>query len=227
MLWEAGFGGLNLKQKVVSIRARRVAVFAFLFAVLPLAAQVQPKPADPPKQQEPESTKPAADPENAVAAPVDPKAYRIGAEDVLSIRVWREPDLSGSMVVRPDGMITLPLIGDQKAADLTPEELAKALTNAYGSVLTSPRVSVAVTQVMSRKYYISGQVLKSGPMPLVTPITVMEALSYAGMSEWAKKNKIVIMRGTDRLKFNYDDVIKGKKLDQNIKLQNGDHIFVP
>ncbi len=82
-------------------------------------------------------------------------------------------------------------------------------------------------QVVSRRYFISGQVQKSGPMPLVTPVTVMEALSYSGITEWAKKSKIVIMRGQERLKFNYNDVLKGKNLEQNVKLMPGDHIFVP
>lgn len=198
-------------------------------AAQPASAQVQARPVEPPKEQTPqaEAAKPAADPMAGAAAPVDPKAYKIGAEDVLAVRVWREPDLSGTVVVRPDGKITLPLVGDQKAADLTPEELSKTLTEAYGTVLTNPRVSVAVMQVMSRRYYISGQVQKSGPMPLITPVTVMEALSYAGMSEWAKKGKIIVMRGSQRLKFNYNDVLKGKNLEQNVQLQPGDHIFVP
>jgi polysaccharide export outer membrane protein len=192
-----------------------------------LQGQVQPRPAEGAKELQPEAAKQPMDPAATVSAPVDPKAYKIGAEDVLAVRVWREPDLSGNVVVRPDGKITLPLIGDVFAKDKTPEELSKDLTEAYGSILTSPRVSVAVMQVLSRKYFVSGQVQKSGAMPLVTPITVMEALSFAGMTEWAKKSKIVVMRGNERLKFNYNDVLKGKNLQQNIQLQNGDHIFVP
>lgn len=215
-------------EKKMRMRASVTAgVVIALGLAMPAEAQVQAKPAEAAKEQQAEAAKPAADPMAAVAAPVDPKAYRIGAEDVLGVRVWREPDLSGTVVVRPDGMITLPLVGDQKAADMTPEDLAKKLTESYGSVLTNPRVSVAVLQVVSRRYFISGQVQKSGPMPLVTPVTVMEALSYSGITEWAKKSKIVIMRGQERLKFNYNDVLKGKNLEQNVKLQPGDHIFVP
>jgi polysaccharide export outer membrane protein len=211
------------------LKARLIAGIAVVMMAIPVHAQVQAKPAEAAKEPaaQSEAAKPAGDPMAAVAAPVDPKAYKIGAEDVLGVRVWREPDLSGTVVVRPDGKITLPLVGDQKALDLTPEELAKVLTEAYGSVLTSPRVSVAVLQVVSRRYFISGQVQKSGPMPLVTPVTVMEALSYAGLSEWAKRSKIVVMRGSERLKFNYNDVLKGKNLEQNVMVQPGDHIFVP
>lgn len=162
-----------------------------------------------------------------VAAPVDPKTYKIGVEDVLGIRVWREADLSGSVVVRPDGKITMPLAGDIQAAGLTPEELGQRIAEALSKFLTRPEVIVSVLDVRSKRYYISGNVLRSGPVPLVTPTTVLQALSSAGLGPWARKNKIVIMRGTQRLKFNYNEVIKGKRLEQNIFLQDGDHIFVP
>lgn len=162
-----------------------------------------------------------------MAAPVDPKTYRIGVEDVLGIRVWREADLSGSVVVRPDGKITMPLAGEIQAAGLTPEELQQRIAEALSRFLTKPEVIVSVLDVRSKRYYVSGNVLRSGPVPLVTPTTVLQALSMAGLGQWAKKNKIVIMRGTQRLKFNYNEVIKGKKLEQNIFLQDGDHIFVP
>jgi polysaccharide export outer membrane protein len=162
-----------------------------------------------------------------VAAPVDPKSYRIGVEDVLGIRVWREAELSGSVVVRPDGKITMPLAGEIDAAGLTPEQLGQRIAEALSKFLTKPEVIVSVLDVRSKRYYVSGNVLRSGPVPLVTPTTVLQALSSAGLGPWAKKSKIVIMRGTQRLKFNYNEVIKGKKLEQNIFLQDGDHIFVP
>lgn len=162
-----------------------------------------------------------------VAAPVDPKTYKIGVEDVLGIRVWREAELSGSVVVRPDGKITMPLAGEIDAAGLTPEQLGQRIAEALSKFLTKPEVIVSVLDVRSKRYYVSGNVLRSGPVPLVTPTTVLQALSSAGLGPWAKKNKIVIMRGTQRLKFNYNEVIKGKKLEQNIFLQDGDHIFVP
>jgi polysaccharide export outer membrane protein len=187
--------------------------------------------------QPPEAPKPPEGPEAPrqqkeapayqAPAPVDPKTYKIGVEDVLNIRVWREADLSGNVVVRPDGKITLPLAGDVEAAGLTPEALSQRVAEALGKFLTKPEVIVSVIDVRSKRYYISGNVLRSGPVPLVTPTTVLQALSSAGLGQWAKKNKIVIMRGTERLKFNYNDVIRGKKLEQNIFLQDGDHIFVP
>lgn len=161
-------------------------------------------------------------------APVDPKSYKLGAEDVIFVRVWREPELSGPLMIRPDGKITMPLIGELQAAGQTPEELAKAITEALSKVMKRPEVFIQVTQVNSKKYYISGEVNRVGAFPLVTPITVLEAISAAGgLREFANGSKITIIRGTKRFKFNYKDVVKGKNLDQNIYLENGDHIIVP
>lgn len=161
------------------------------------------------------------------AAAVDPNAYKIGAEDILEVRVWREAELSGQVRVRPDGKITLPLVGDVQAAGLTPADLQKKAIDAFSQILNSPQVIVAVISVQSKKYYVSGQVERSGPFPLVTSTTVLEAMSLCGFREWAKKGGIVIMRGTQRLKFNYNQVVKGKHLDQNIQLEDGDHVYVP
>ncbi|MBL8174776.1 MAG: polysaccharide export protein [Bryobacterales bacterium] len=158
---------------------------------------------------------------------VDPKTYKIGPEDVVAVRVWREPDLSGPLLVRPDGKITLPLIGEMQAEGLTPDELGKAITEALKDKLTRPEVFILVQQVNSKKYYISGEVNRTGSFPLITPVTVFEALSIAGgLREYANKKNIVVVRGNERLKFNYKEVVDGKNLKQNIMLQNGDHIIV-
>jgi len=186
------------------------------------AAQAKGQPANPPADAKKD------DPAGAVvAAPVDPKTYIIGARDVLAIRIWREPEMSSNVVVRPDGKISLLLAGEVEASGLTPEALAVRVAEAYSKILTKPEVNVSVTSVQSKRYYLSGNVSQSGAVPLVTPTTILQALSSAGLGQWAKKSKIIIMRGTERIKFNYDDVIKGKKLEQNIFLQDGDHIFVP
>lgn len=181
-------------------------------------------------QSEPAQTKPEVPKTidaSGPAAPVNPDTYLIGPEDVLQVRVWKEPELSGGVVVRPDGKITLALVGDVQAAGLTPRQVTANVTQALSRILNKPEVMVSVISVQSKRYYVSGNVNHSGPVPLVTPTTVLQALSQAGLREWAKKGKIVIMRGTERLKFNYNDVIKGKKLAQNIELKDGDHIFVP
>lgn len=197
-----------------------------LLAGLPGAAQEQQQPETSTTADQPSAFQPA-DP-TVATAPVDPASYKIGPEDVLMVRVWREPEVSANVTVRPDGKITLPLIGEIQAGGKTPDELGKLVTEKLSEFLNRPEVMVAVQQVRSKKYYISGQVNKTGAFPLVVPTTVLEALSQAGgFQQWAKKKKITIMRGSDRFKFNYNEVVKGKNLDQNIYLENGDHIIVP
>jgi len=163
-----------------------------------------------------------------VAAPVDPKTFQIGPEDVLLVRVWREPDLSGPLAVRPDGKITIPLAGEIQAGGLTPEQLTQSIADALSKFINRPEVLVQIQAVRSKRFLVSGEVGRPGTYPLVTPITVMEALVQAGgLREFANKKKIVIIRGTLRLKFNYGDVLKGKNLSQNVLVEHGDHIVVP
>jgi len=168
----------------------------------------------------------ASSPESNVAS-VDPNKYLIGPEDLLFIRTWREPDWTFPAPVRPDGKITVPLVGEVQAGGLTPLALVKSLTELIGKYVNNPDVNVFVQDVRSKKYYIDGEVNHSGSFPLVTPTRVLEALSICGgFREFANKKKIIILRGSQSLKFNYDEVIHGKKLDQNIFLENGDHIIV-
>ena len=165
---------------------------------------------------------------NSPAEPVDPNSYVIGAEDRLRVRVWREPDVSGDVIVRPDGKITLPLIGELQAGGKTPVVLSATVAEKLTEFLNRPEVMVQVVSIRSKKYYITGQLNRTGAFPLVVPTTVLEALSGAGgFQHWAKRKKIVVLRGSKRYKFNYNEVIQGKRMDQNIYLENGDHIIVP
>lgn len=162
------------------------------------------------------------------AAPVDPGKYQIGAEDLLFIRVWREPDFTLPVAVRPDGKITLPLIGDVQAAGQTPIVLTAALKQLLSQYLKNPDVNVFVTEVRSKKFYIDGEVNRPGSFALVTPTSVLEALSRGGgFQEFAKTKKIRVLRGAQVHYFNYNEVTKGKHLEQNIPVENGDHIIVP
>jgi len=162
------------------------------------------------------------------AVPVDPKAYLIGAEDVISIRVWKEPENSGQFVVRPDGKISIPLIGEIQAAGLTPEKLSANIAQGLQKVMVHPEVTVGVEKVNSKKYFIQGEVNRPGSYPLVIDTSVLEALVNAGgFREFANTKKIVVLRGSERLKFNYHEVTKGKKMDQNIMVKPGDQIIVP
>lgn len=157
-----------------------------------------------------------------------PDSYVIGPDDILFIRVWRDSDYTGSYLVSPDGKIVLPLIRELQAAGLTREQLARQLTEAISTKLVAPDVTVQLVQVNSKKYYITGEVNRQGPFPLTAPITVFDALNGAGgFKEFARKGKIVIARGEKRINFNYEEVLKGRKLAQNILLQNGDTIIVP
>lgn len=164
----------------------------------------------------------------STAAPVDPKTYQIGPEDILQIRVWREPELSSGVQVRPDGKITMPLIGELQAAGHTPEQLRDEVVNKLTEYINKPEVMVSVQAVHSRRYYITGEVNRPGAFALVVPTRVLEALTNAGgFREFANAKKITILRNGKIIKFNYNDVIKGKNMDQNILIENGDYVVVP
>ena len=196
--------------------------FYLLFTGLTAGAQQQQKEREVTEQKKTVDVQPGS-----LGTAVDPKTYKIGAEDVIAVKVWREPELSGPLMVRPDGKITLPLVGEMQAEGLTPDDLGKAITDALKDKLTRPEVFIQVQQVNSKKYFITGEVNRSGSFPLVTPISVFEAIGIAGgLREYANKKNIVIVRGNERLKFNYKEVIDGKNLKQNVMLQNGDHIIV-
>lgn len=174
------------------------------------------------------SDAPAAPAKSDSGVAVDPKTYVIGAQDVLSIKVWREQDFTGFYTVRPDGKITLPLIGDVQASGLTPERLGDQLKQGLSNFINSPDVSVSLQAVGSKKYYITGEVNRPGEYVLAVPTKVFDALSNSGgFRDFANKKKIIIIRGADRLKFNYQDILKAKNLDQNIFLENGDTVVVP
>jgi polysaccharide export outer membrane protein len=170
-----------------------------------------------------------APPTAGIAVPSD---YVIGGEDVLGVVFWREQEMSGDVTVRPDGMVTLPLIGELKAAGLKPEELAVTIRTAALNFLADATVTVVVRQINSRKVFITGQVAHPGEFPLTSPRTVLQLIALAGgLSEYADAKNISVMRNekgeTRWYKFNYRDVSKGKGLQQNIALQPGDTVVVP
>lgn len=167
---------------------------------------------------------------DATGLPIDPNAYVIGPEDILAVKVWREPEFTGAKGVRPDGKITMPLIGDVQAAGLTPARLTEQLKEALKTQLNEPVVEVEVLQVNSKRYTITGGVNHPGPYPLVTAKTVFDAINDAGgFRDFANKSKITILRKDGSiLHFNYEKFIKGKKdpKNENVLLQNGDTVIV-
>ena len=178
----------------------------------------------PPAQQPP--------PAQAAADAQVPAEYVIGPEDVLGINFWRDADMTGDVTVRPDGRITLPLIGDIQAAGLTPEQLKEAITKAASKLVEDPSVTVIVRTINSRKVFITGMVTNPNSYPLARDLTVMQLITMAGgLTEYADKKNITIIRnegGQQRVfKFNYSDVSKGKNLAQNIVLKPGDTVVVP
>jgi len=211
-------------------------LLALAFRGMPAAQQPAPGQQTPATQAVPDKPEPAkAAAETPAdtklpppAVPVDPKAYIIGAEDVISIRVWHEPENSGQFVVRPDGKVSVPLIGEIQAAGLTPEKLSANIAEGLQKIMVHPEVTVGVERVNSKKYYIQGEVNRPGSYPLVIDTTVLEALVNAGgFREFANTKKITILRGSQRLKFNYKEVTKGKKMEQNILVKPSDQIIVP
>jgi len=201
---------------------------------------VQPPLAASEKGSETKAPSEAADPNKMAApaagkatgaTPVDSKSYSIGAEDALRILVWNQAGMSGEFVVRPDGKISMPLIGDVQAADRSPEQLGAEITQKLrdGKILLEPNVSVQIAAVHSKKFYIEGEVNRPGAFDLVVPTTVMQGLVNAGgFRDFANEKKIVILRdgGKTVLHFNYKDVSRGKHLEQNVWLLPGDHIIV-
>ncbi len=165
---------------------------------------------------------------DTVGLPIDPKSYMIGAEDILKITVWRDPELSGIKGVRPDGKITMPLIGDLQASGLTPDRLTAQLKQSLSEYVKEPEITVEVIQVNSKRYNVAGEVNRPGPYPLVVQKTVFEAINDAGgFREFADQKHIKILRkdGT-RLEFNYKEFVSGKHPEKNVVIENGDTILV-
>jgi polysaccharide export outer membrane protein len=204
---------------------RKLTTLAIGFTVFHAAAQAQtaakPSTQPPPKQSQ---TMPAG--------VTPPAGYVIGSDDALAIRFWSDTQLSVDVVVRTDGKISIPLLNDIQASGFTPEELALELEKAATKYITEPDATVIVREIRSRRVYVIGQgVAKSGVVLLNSNMDVLQVLAAAGgLVEYADKKNIVIIRkegGKERrMKFNFDDVVKGKNLQQNVLLQPGDTVVV-
>jgi polysaccharide export outer membrane protein len=160
-------------------------------------------------------------------------SYQIGIGDVLEITTWKEPDFSrGNVMVRTDGKITFPLLSDVPAAGLSPMELKYNLEVGLKAYIDHPVVTVHVINPLSQKFYILGEVGRTGEYPLVKHLTVLQAFALAGgFTEWASKKEIILLRhegGKDKIiRINYKDITKGKDFSQNLKLRADDTIIVP
>jgi polysaccharide export outer membrane protein len=159
-------------------------------------------------------------------------SYKIGPQDVLRIDVWKETEISRSVPVRPDGKISLPLLNDVQAAGLTAMELANNITEGLKKFITNPQVTVSVTEINSRRVYVTGEVTKPGAFALLPNMTALQAITSAGgFTQFARTKKIYVLRNESgkqvKYPFNYNEVVSGKRPEDNITLQPGDTIVVP
>jgi polysaccharide biosynthesis/export protein len=203
-----------MKTVRVAKRCKWAAIGWLMMSVFACASQGQT--ADPNKSGEPKSE----------------PLYIIQPDDILEIFVWKEPDLTRKVRVRPDGRISFPLVQDLQAAGLNPGELKSQVEKKLSDFLTAPEVTIIVDNILGYKIYVLGKVQKPGNFTVETPVTVLQALTLAGgFQDYAKKTEITITRtiGKDNtvFKFNYDDVIKGKRTEQNMILKPGDVVVVP
>jgi polysaccharide biosynthesis/export protein len=195
------------------------AAFPFLLAAAPQTADTKQPP-------EPHTVSPPTG--TAAGAAVDSNGYKVESPDILSVRVWHNQDLTGIYSVHPDGKITMPLIGDIDAGGKTPAEIEKNIREGLTKYLKEPIVTVTVQSVLSKRYYMDGEINRPGEYELISTTTILEAISKAGgLAAFANGKKIYVLRGDKKISFNYKDVIHGKNLEQNIALVPGDHIVVP
>ena len=158
--------------------------------------------------------------------------YKIGKGDILEIHVWKEPDLSTGTFVRMDGMISLPLLNDVLAAGQTPMQLKEEINKRLGDFVEDATVTIMVKTSTSQKFYILGEIARTGEYPLIKDLTVLQAFALAGgFTEWASKKEIILLRHKDGqnkiIRVNYKNIVKGKDFSQNILIEADDTIIVP
>src|ERR1700684_3457034 len=201
-------------------------ILSLIAVVMPAQAQQAANDKQPAAQSAAEDTSAASK-----AATQDPN-YIIGAQDVLDISVWKEPEVSRTVPVRPDGKISLPVVNDVQAAGLTPSQLAAQITVSLKKYVTSPQVTVIVATINSQRVYIIGEVNRPGAFPMLPGMNVLQGLSSAGgFTQFAKTKSIYVLRMENgkqqKYPVNYKEVVSGKHPDQDILLKAGDTIVVP
>lgn len=157
--------------------------------------------------------------------------YTLGPADLIHVNVWKSTELSQSATIDPDGFVSLPLLGDVRAAGLTANELAREVTLKLGSYVVNAQVTVSIVEIRSRRVFVTGQIGKPGAYPLVAPVTVLQLIAQAGgLNTYANRKQIVVLRGSKenliKIKFNYTNAIHGDAR-QDIALQPGDTVIIP
>ena len=186
---------------------------------------------EPAAASEPSKPEPPAASDTSATKPVTGAEYIIGADDTLHISVWKEPDLTEILPVRPDGKISMPLLNDVEAAGLTPQQLAEVIAGRLKKYISDPRVTVVVTQMNSQRVYLLGEVQHTGAIPLLPNMTVLQALASAGLTQFANTKGIYVLRVENgkqkKYPVNYKQVLKGDAANQNLILKPGDTLVVP
>jgi polysaccharide biosynthesis/export protein len=216
-------------KRTIFNRQRRFSALSLILALcLGLAAGAQQE-----EKAKLVADKESKDSKDAVTTTPEAKhEYVVGDGDVLHVDVWQEPEVSQNVVVRPDGNVSLPLINEVKVSGMTPLQIQDVVAEKLKSFVNQPKVTVTVTEVHSRKAFITGEVTHPGEYPLNTQVTVLQLIAQAGgFTPFAKTENIMIVRTAEgkeqRLKFKYKEVLHGKNTDQNIALQPGDTVVVP
>jgi polysaccharide biosynthesis/export protein len=209
--------------------SRRTILTLGLLAITAMPASAwQEKDAKPATMEKTASPTEAAKPAPAVDAD-----YVIGVEDVLAVNVWREPEMSRVVAVRPDGKITLPLLGEFEADGKTPKQLEQDILKKLQTLVTNPEVSVIVQDIRSQRFNVVGEVNKPGTYPLSSRMTVLDAIALAGgFRDFAKPKKMYILRrkrdGTSsRIAVDYNKIIKGEAPELNVRLETRDTLVIP
>jgi len=219
----------SFKKQIVLI------VVVFWIAAGTLMAQTQAADLKSPDPAASDTAKPADIPKPADTAKpaVDvPLGYIVGDSDVIRVNVWKEPEVSQTVVVRTDGNISLPLINEVKVSGMTPLQIQDLVAEKLKAFLNSPQVTVTVIEIHSKRAFITGEVARPGTYSLNAQTTVLQLIAQAGgFTPFAKTDSIVVLRTEDgrqsRLKFKYKEVVQGKKTEQNIALHPGDTVVVP
>lgn len=197
----------------------------------PLTARQSGVASSSPKQSKPQPSGGGTAPSKPATPPEVPKDYVIGAEDILNVVFWNAKEMSAEVTVRPDGKISIPLLNDVQAAGMTPEQLADLIAKEAAKYVRDPGATVIVKEIHSRKVYVVGEVSKPGSIALGSDMTVLQAIGEAGgFVEGAKRSDVTIVRQENgkehRYKFNYNDFVHGKNIQQNIKLLPGDIVLI-
>ncbi len=209
------------------IASKTILTLGLLTATLQAQSPITPLGDTRPQQQQQRPAQVAPQSPGA-SAPVDSSTYKVGPSDILNVDVWHEPEFSGLYTVHSDGKITVKLVGELQAGNKTPNEIQDIVKTALAKYVLNPLVTVTVQDVISKRYYLDGQINRPGEYALASPTTVLEAISKAGgLQEFANNKKIYILRGDKRIPFNYKEVIHGKRLEQNVQLEPGDHVVIP